>query len=180
MDEAIKIGQFREDLYYRLNVITMHLPALRDRKEDIPELVNYFISRYSKETGKTIKGIAIKCLQSLSEYLWPGNVRQLENCIRRAVVLTKGSSIAEDDLEFDSDTEETTSPFRDENAALEKIITNIADRKNNMKLWPTVEKLLIEKTLNKTKGNQVQAARILGIHRNTLRNRIERYNLISS
>jgi nitrogen regulation protein NR(I) len=178
LEEAIKKGDFREDLYYRLNVITINIPPLRERKEDIPELVNYFICKYNAETGKKIKGIDKKALKKLNQCSWPGNVRQLENCIRRALVLTKGISLSSADIEpEDTATVGVISTQEEDESALDRILENIIRKKSNMKLWPVVEKMLIEKALKKTKGNQVQAALLLGIHRNTLRNRIERYKL---
>ncbi len=177
LETAIKNGAFREDLYYRLNVITIQLPALRERREDIPELVDYFISRYSRETGKNIRGIDKKALKKLCAYHWPGNVRQLENCIRRAVVLSKGLTISLDDLEIEQPGEEASLSPAEDRDSLERIVERIMEGKSNVQLWPVVEELLIRKVLEKTGGNQVQAARILGIHRNTLRNRIERYGL---
>ncbi|MGH7495527.1 MAG: sigma-54-dependent transcriptional regulator [bacterium] len=181
LEDAIQAGLFREDLYYRLNVITIQLPTLRERAEDIPELVNYFVSRASREAGKDIAGIDQACLHRLSHHTWPGNVRQLENCIRRAVVLAKGPTITVDDLELDAGAPvDNTAPVLDVEAALEKIIVEFAAGSSQVELWPVVERLLVKKTLHLTKGNQVQAARILGIHRNTLRNRMERYGITDS
>jgi two-component system nitrogen regulation response regulator GlnG len=178
LEDAIQAGLFREDLYYRLNVITIQLPTLRDRAQDIPELVNYFVARYSREAGKNITGIDQACLQRLCHHAWPGNVRQLENCIRRAVVLAKGATITIDDLELDSSAHDhDPAPALDTEAALERIIQEIAEGESKIELWPTVERLLVKRALHVTKGNQVQAAKILGIHRNTLRNRMERYGI---
>ena len=175
LEDAIRAGLFREDLYYRLNVITIHLPALRERAEDIPELVNYFVSRSSREADKHIAGIDQACLYKLRHHAWPGNVRQLENCVRRAVVLAKGPTITVDDLELDDGAaEDSAAPALDVEATLEKIIADIAAGKTQVELWPAVERLLVKKALHVTKGNQVHAARILGIHRNTLRNRMAR------
>ena len=178
LEDAIRAGLFREDLYYRLNVITIQLPTLRERKEDIPELVNYFISRYSRETGKPIKGIDKASLTRLCNRDWPGNVRQLENCIRRAVVLSKGPTITPDVLEFESvDYKKNGVSDLDVETALENLLESVAQGRSTVKLWPMVEQLLVKKALEIAKGNQVQAAKILGIHRNTLRNRMERYGL---
>jgi two-component system response regulator AtoC len=178
LEEMIKKGKFREDLYYRLNVITIYIPPLRERKEDIPELVNYFICRYSNDLCKKMKGIDKKALKLLDHYSWPGNIRQLENCIRRAVVLAKGVTITSEDIELEEALAVIdVSTKQEDEAALERIFDHIINGKDKIKLWPKVEKMLIEKALKKTKGNQVQAARLLGIHRNTLRNRIERYKL---
>jgi two-component system response regulator AtoC len=178
LEEAIRKGAFREDLYYRLNVITIYLPPLRERRDDISDLVNYFIAKYSRESGKNIKGINDQALQLLKNYSWPGNVRQLENCIRRAIVLTKGFTLMPEDLELEDKIEQESATTEEEDqSALDRILTNIANGKSKMKLWPTVEKILIIQALHKTRGNQVKAAQLLGIHRNTLRNRIDKYNL---
>ncbi len=178
LEEAIKTGQFREDLYYRLNVITIQLPKLQERKEDIPVLVSYFINRYSRESGKNIEGIDATVLKTLQESPWPGNVRQLENCIRRAVVLAKGTTIVSDDLELENALGEISqSTNQEDEDALDKILDNILNGKSNINLWSVTEKKLITKALEKTGGNQVRAAKLLGIHRNTLRNRIEKYGL---
>ncbi|MCB9067370.1 MAG: sigma-54-dependent Fis family transcriptional regulator [Calditrichae bacterium] len=173
LEDAIKQGKFREDLYYRLNVITIAIPPLRERREDVSDLVQYFIKKYSKEANKNIRGIDKKALKELVEYPWPGNVRQLENCIRRAVVLSKGFTISPEDLELETEFE-TTVEKQDVWEVLEKLLDEVIANRSDAQLWPVMEQLLIEKVLKKTRGNQVQAARILGIHRNTLRNRIER------
>ncbi|RMH95895.1 MAG: sigma-54-dependent Fis family transcriptional regulator [Calditrichaeota bacterium] len=178
LEEMIRRGRFREDLYYRLNVITITLPPLRERTEDIPELVKYFIARYRRESGKTIQGIAPEAIEKLRRHPWPGNVRQLENCIRRAVVLTRGPTITADDLELNGEQEAFRSATREDDlAALDRILDHILHGESDLKLWPTVERMLIAKALEKTGGNQVQAAKLLGIHRNTLRNRMEKYGL---
>ena len=179
LEEAIKLGHFREDLYYRLNVITINIPPLRERKEDIRELVHYFIKKYSDEAQKSLRGIDEKALKLLEEYSWPGNVRQLENCIRRAVVLCKGVTIGVDDLELEPDME-TPEIKTDAWVALDRVIDELARQKKESHLWESMEKLLIEKAMRKTGGNQVQAARILGIHRNTLRNRLEKFGLLQN
>ena len=176
LEDAIKQGKFREDLYYRLNVITIAIPPLRERREDVSDLVQYFIKKYSKEANKNIRGIDKKALKELVEYPWPGNVRQLENCIRRAVVLSKGFTVSPEDLELETEFE-TTVEKQDVWEVLEKLLDEVIANRSDAQLWPVMEQLLIEKVLKKTRGNQVQAARILGIHRNTLRNRIERYGL---
>ncbi|RMF60997.1 MAG: sigma-54-dependent Fis family transcriptional regulator, partial [Calditrichaeota bacterium] len=93
LKEEIKNGNFREDLYYRLNVITINLPPLDERREDIPELAHYFLKRYGKESGKQLKGFTKEAMNQLVNHHWKGNVRQLENCIRRAIVLARGSTI---------------------------------------------------------------------------------------
>jgi len=180
LEQMIRDGKFREDLYYRLNIISVDLPPLREREGDIPELVDHFLVRYSLEAGKKLQGIEKSAMQKLEVYHWPGNVRQLENCIRRAVVLAKGSTITTDDLELDEAIDQAIADTeQDDDAALKRILQNIAEGKNRMRLWPAVEEKLIRLALQKTAGNQTEAARILGIHRNTLRSRMERYHISS-
>ncbi|MBF5066142.1 sigma-54-dependent Fis family transcriptional regulator, partial [Salmonella enterica subsp. enterica serovar Istanbul] len=98
----IKKGHFREDLYYRLNVIAVELPALRDRRQDIGPLASFFLGRYAKENGRNIEGISEQALKLLTSYDWPGNVRELENAIERAVVMCEGSQVDAEDLPFDA------------------------------------------------------------------------------
>ncbi len=178
LEQEIKLGNFREDLFYRLNVITFYVPPLRKRKSDIPELVHYFVQRFNREMNKKIRDIDKNALQTLIKYHWPGNVRQLENCIRRAIVLSKGVTITSDELEFDSVFDiEWVSKNKDIEEIVENIIENYGNGNEAPKLVPTIEKLLISKALLKTRGNQVQAAKMLGIHRNTLRSRMKKYQL---
>ena len=140
--------------------------------------MGYFIRKYNEETGKNIQGLTQEAHKKIKEYNWPGNVRELENCIRRSIVLAKGGYIAIEEIELDSSVEDRNVPSVEEDEiALDRIISKIMTGKSNLKLWPTVEKILIAKALQKTGNNQVQAAKLLGIHRNTLRNRIDRYDL---
>lgn len=176
LEEAIKNGTFREDLYYRLNIITINLPPLRERKEDISDLVSCFLSRYNAEMNKNLKGIDQAGLEKLVKYEWPGNVRQLDNCIRRAVVLAKSPIISEHDLDIEFVSSGMVAQTQEENmAALDKILENIVRGGHQTKLLPTLEKILIAKALQESKGNKVRAARLLGINRNTLRNRMKKY-----
>lgn len=180
LEQAIKEGKFREDLYYRIKVVTITLPPLRLRPEDIPELVNYFLDKHSsilKKEGFSIDREATKQMQA---YHWPGNVRELENVIRRALVLCKGNIIKKDLIteEFQVNTNGNIVPA-------EQIPTPIIQKEDLKryegvlyeKILSETEKTLIEKVLTETNGNQVQAARILGISRMMLRDRIKKYNI---
>ncbi len=193
LESEIKAGKFREDLYYRLNVVTIKIPALRDRKTDIPDLVDYFVARGNLEYKKSVKEISKKALETLMNYSWPGNVRQLENIIKKAVVISSGSVLTMDD-EFikkvnDHSSEAMVSSaiaptqaiLNDFPGYFEKSISNLFDQ---MMLLPEehpyredmltkIEKILIEKSLNYFEGNQVKTAKFLGMTRNTLRSRIE-------
>ena len=179
-DEVIN-GRFREDLYHRLNVFSIYIPPLRERKEDIPELSEYFISRAVKENEKKIKGISPKALKLLASYSWPGNVRELENVIRRAVVVASSDIINVNDIILSPE------PYKKELQELSNVIKNILDRVDATEIGTSlyrcivtsVEKTLIKKALELTKGNQVQASEFLGITRVTLRKKIQEYNIPS-
>jgi len=154
LEKAMAKGLFREDLYHRLNVVTVHLPPLRQRKEDIPLLANCFLKRYNRVNGEKVKTISAEVLDLLVDYEWPGNVRELENVIERAVVLSSNDVILPEDIllrpwKSTSDSEIISSP---------RSISLVAG-----------EKALIQKALKTTHWNQTKAAKLLGIHRNTLR-----------
>lgn len=165
LEKMVKEGAFREDLYYRLKVVPIILPPLRERKEDIPLLADYFIEKYSADMGlKPIRfsGEAMECLE---EYWWPGNIRELENIIERLVILNDGEEIYKEMLpnemtESIHGTETDKMPDLGEGVVLED-----------------VEKKLIVQALEKTGGNKSQAARLLGISRYTLLYRMDKYNL---
>ncbi len=157
--ELIEKGEFREDLYYRLKVISLKIPPLRERKEDIPALVNYFIDKYSEIYRRTIKGISPKAMKMLLEYDYPGNIRELENMIERAVIVCNSKTITEKELPEDLIAKK---PFRKS----EKMI----------KKEPS-EKEKIRQVLISTNGNKSLAAKILGIHRTTLWRKIKEYGL---
>jgi putative PEP-CTERM system response regulator len=158
LEEAIAKGLFREDLYHRLNVVTIYLPPLRQRKEDIALLANCFLKRYNRVNGEQLKTISAEVLDLLVDYEWPGNVRELENVIERAVVLSSNDVILPQDIllrpwKSTSDSEIISSP---------RSISLVAG-----------EKTLIQKALKTTHWNQTEAAKLLGIHRNTLRRKIK-------
>ncbi|MCD6232337.1 PEP-CTERM-box response regulator transcription factor [Candidatus Aerophobetes bacterium] len=158
LEKAVKNNSFRDDLYYRLNVVSIYIPPLRERREDIPLLANFFLKKYAKENKKQINGFSPEAMDSLMRYDWPGNVRELENIIEGAVVLGRSNLILREDL-FLTSSQEVSS---DEEASLPLM---------------EQEKRLIKRILNKTGGNQTKAAKLLGIHRNTLRRKIKKYNL---
>ncbi len=173
--------RFREDLFHRLNVFSLHIQPLRDRKEDIPVLSEYFISKVSNMTGKQIRGITSESIKYLMSHSWPGNVRELENVIRRAVIVASGDLLDVNDITF------TSGASQKELLELSEIIENLFDRaiaaENSSdifhKILSNVEKSLIEKALRTTKGNQVQASALLGITRVTLRKKMQEYNITS-
>jgi len=164
--DQVKKGEFREDLYYRLNVIHVELPPLRDRREDIEPLANYFLGKYVKETGKKISQIAPKALASLIGYDWPGNVRELQNAIERAVVLCRNDVITPRELP------------RDVVGDSEICLTLPQQGGNLTEILEDLERQLIIQTLRQQGASQTKAADILGIARTTLRYKMEKYGLI--
>jgi len=197
LEKLIKDGKFREDLYYRLRVMEIMLPPLRERREDIPEIVRYLVSRHREALASEASSLSSKAHEALLAYSWPGNIRQLENVIRRAMVLCNGSIINTDNLEFGPDRGE-----RLERQPLAPVLTNgpapaapsaltlpsangddmdrLVERllsSGKTALIEDMERLLIGRALEKLNGNQLQTAKLLGITRNTLRSRIEKYGL---
>ena len=160
---ALEEGTFREDLYYRLNVVAIDIPPLRDHKEDIPALVDFFLGRFARELGKPVLGIAPAALQRLMEYHWPGNVRELENIIQRAVTLSTGTTLDVADIHLDPPAARASgSPA----AALPPGVT--------LEQW---EEETIREAVRLANGNKSQAARALGLSRNALRYRLSKMGL---
>jgi len=184
IEQGVQEGWFREDLYYRLNVLPIYLPPLREKKEDIPQLIRYFLLRFTKELNKEIVGLKNESMELFMRYQWPGNVRELENVLKRAIIICKGSEILPEDLpaqsisaqELQTQVQEKFTgdlgPLFDQ--LFEKVSMII---KNNPKLdvMSILEKEMIERAIRRTSGNKVQAAFLLGINRNSLRNKMERY-----
>jgi len=184
LEELIANGQFREDLYYRLNVVSILLPPLRERREDIPELVSYFLKGFNKELKKEIVGITPSALEKMVSFEWPGNVRQLENVLKRAMVLCQGEWITEDHLLFERVGERQEIEEDHAKKSIEELLDLIFDElskgspaKENLDMISAIEKELIIRALKKTGGNQAQAAQLIGINRSTLRGKMERYNI---
>jgi two-component system response regulator AtoC len=160
LQTEVSAGRFREDLYYRINVMTIHLPPLRERRGDIPLLLGYFIEAFNKKLKKSIEGLSSEAMRILMEYDWPGNVRELENVTERAVLLAPGRWITPADLA------ETSPPKQGPIEAL-------SIKKASVRL----ERNLIEKALKITNGNKSQAAKILEISRPMLISKIKTYEL---
>ncbi len=152
LEEEVKAGRFREDLYYRLNVVHLTVPPLRDRKDDIPLIVDHYLSKFALENGKQISGIDSKARSALYKYQWPGNIRQLVNCIESAVVMCSGNEIKLEDLP----------PSVSEYTAEESISIPLGITLDE------AERLIIEQNLAINKGNKSKTAEILGIERKTL------------
>ncbi len=161
--QALEQGTFREDLYYRLNVVPIDIAPLRERKEDIPDLVNLFISRFTGESGKPVQGITPEAMQVLVNYHWPGNVRELQNIIERACALAKGSVLGPSDIHLDirpSKAANSPGGFLPDGMTLEQ--------------W---EDEMVEEALRRANGNKSQAARLLGLSRNALRYRLSKIGI---
>lgn len=153
-------GSFREDLFYRLNILPIHVPPLRERKEDIPLLVEHFLEKHNEKLRRYIKGVSPGLMSELQEYPWHGNVRELENVIERAMILTDSDLIERIDLGLrENDLEE--------DAHSDSLSLNEA--------WQRLEKAYIEKALSQTGGNRTQAARLLGLSRRALLYKLKQY-----
>lgn len=167
LEEEIANEKFREDLFYRLNVIKIDLPPLRDRRDDIPPLAIHFVEKYSREMGKDIHGISPKALETLESYHYPGNVRELENIIARCVALETSNVIRQQTL-----------PELIVNMGSLNIENGIAGNFGLDHLLETFEKRTIEKALTEAQGNKVEAAKLLGITFRSLRYRLAKHGLL--
>ena len=164
LEEEIQAGRFREDLYYRLNVVTVDVPPLRQRREDIPLLADFFLKQYAQKNRRLIKGFTPRATDLLMRYEWPGNVRELENIIERAVIMARGEMITP--LEFPND-------LQNLDEALKESRIDLTPGRS----LKEVEKVLILRTLEETGGNRTHAARILGISRRTLQLKLKEYGI---
>jgi two-component system nitrogen regulation response regulator GlnG len=187
LEAAVAARQFREDLFYRLNVVRIHIPPLRERRGDIPLLVNYFLEKIAREQQRKTKSIAASVTKALEKYHWPGNVRELENAIRRAYVMAKGDAILSGNLppEITGQGGSGASPLAitageataTDIAALARQLFQWAKRDPRLKIIPAVERELVIQALKETDNNQLHAAKLLGITRATLRKRIEKFGI---
>jgi DNA-binding NtrC family response regulator len=158
LQKAVARGLFRKDLFFRLNVVSIHMPPLRERKEDIPLLLQHFLNRFGSREGKVIEGLSPNAMKALTEYHWPGNVRELENTVERLVVFARDKIITTQDLAY-SNTVLSSLPVKDP-LCLEEM-----------------ERLHIMKVVELTEGNKTRAARLLGIDRKTLRMKIKKHQI---
>ncbi len=166
LEEAMRKGLFREDLYYRLNVISIHLPPLRERKEDIPLLIDHFLKKYSEINQKKIQDLSKEARTILSRHPYPGNVRELENLIERAVVLCRGEVITTQDL-----------PFHLQEGPSEKVWEISGKTKTLPDSLGEIERDLIVKALHQHQGVQTRAAESLGISERVLRYKMKKYGI---
>jgi len=163
LKEAVRSGTFREDLYYRLNVVPIEVPPLSERITDVPLLVDHFLRRYSREFNKRVDGLSRDALAALKEYRWPGNVRELENVIERCVVLTEGPVVHLNDLPLD-----VLLPDH-------RLEVRQAERLPLKQAAEQFERQVVLRIMERVKGNQSEAARILGVHRNSLKRMLARW-----
>lgn len=166
LESMIKKGTFREDLFYRLNVISIRIPPLRERKSDIPPLINYFITKYAKENNKEVESLSKEAMDALIKYNYPGNVRELENAIERAVIMARGKIITLDDLPIfmKISNDDSKQSYELKGETLDKIVEN-------------VERQLIAEALVRANNNQSRAAEILGISERNLRYKLKKYGM---
>jgi DNA-binding NtrC family response regulator len=166
LEEQVKEGKFREDLYYRLNVVNINVPPLRSRREDVEALTRHFIDKYAAETGKKIDDIAPRALSCLLAHDWPGNVRELQNAIERAVVLSKSAVL-------------TPRDFPQGLQGDDQICLQLPEKGGSLtEILEDLERQLIIQTLQREDGSQTRAAATLGIKRTTLRYKMEKYGMI--
>ena len=202
LEQAVAAREFREDLFYRLNVVRIHLPPLRERPSDIALLINYFLKKFAEQSSRPPRSISPEALAVLAQSSWPGNVRELENAIQRALVIAKGEAILVGDLppellaarpqtvpaspslsppapsvSRDLTPAPTSVPASGDITDLAKALFVWARQDSKRKVIPVVERELVIQALLETQGNQVQAARLLGITRATLRKRIEKFQI---
>ena len=168
LKKEVEQGRFREDLYYRLNVVNIELPPLRERPEDIPLLAGHFLKKYSRENNKDIKGFTPEAMQLLTAYNWPGNVRQLENIIESAVVLTQSDMIGVADLPAE---------LKDESRQFKSAVDMLPDNINLSESLEKIEAALIKRALVKSNFVQVKAAKMLGISKSLLQYKMKKYNI---
>ncbi len=170
LQKEVNEGRFREDLFYRLNVLPLHIPPLRERKEDIPLLIHHFIAKYNQTMNKNVTSVDHKAMEMLMSYKWFGNVRELENTIERAIVLSEKNNIESENLPGE------ISDFKEEL----KIETLPDEEYSIKKASKSLEINLIKKALKKTKGNHTHAARLLEISHRALLYKIKEYEIVEN
>jgi len=193
LEQAVAARQFREDLFYRLNVVRIHIPPLRERREDIPLLVDCFLRRFGGGRGRPARSVSPEVLTALERHQWPGNVRELENAVQRATVMAKGPVILEGDLPpevcgaagrslaepviVSAGLPEEARPAVNDPAVMARALFRWARQDPQRRILPAVERELVIQALKETGGNQVRAAKLLGITRATLRKRVEKFGI---
>jgi len=165
LESDVAEGRFRADLYYRINVVRIHLPALRERSEDIPELVRHFIDRFNRRLGMRVTGASPDAMRALVEYPWPGNVRELENVVERAMVLTDGPQLGVEQLPT------LAAPMTRSEATASPLDLSVKRRTEEL------ERVLIKEALERTRGNRTRAAKLLDLSHRALLYKIRDYGL---
>jgi two-component system NtrC family response regulator/two-component system nitrogen regulation response regulator GlnG len=183
LEAAVTEGVFREDLYYRLKVVTLNIPPLRDRKEDIPQLANYFLRRFAREMDMDNPGLTKEAVEALMEYNWPGNVRELANALQKALVFSRGGALGGTDVlkavgDFGNGAS-PPSPYGAEGPLKEWVRSCLAAPGDSAfdACMDHVGRLVIREALEITQGNRTRAAKLLGLSRPTLLAKIEKYGL---
>jgi len=166
LEEEIQKGTFREDLYYRLNVVTIFLPPLRERKEDLPPLIEHFLKKYSRENQKSMLSLSKEARDLLLNYNYPGNIRELENIVERAVVLSRGDTIMTEDL-----------PLNLREGKVEDLMKEAGKRRSLPETLEEIERLRITQALESSHGVQTKAAEELGISERVLRYKMKKYGI---
>lgn len=166
LEQEVKSGNFREDLYYRLNVVQLTVPPLRERHGDIPVLVDYFVEKFAEKNRRSVDSVTSECMTLLESYSWPGNVRELENAIERGVILMRGDQLTEQSLPLPVQKYMESEGFSAKQVEGQQAPASLFE----------VERQLILKTLEETSGNKSEAARRLGITRKTLQNKLQKYD----
>ena len=174
LSKEVSEGRFRNDLYYRLKNLTIHVPPLRERREDIEELTNYFLDNLRKATGKSSLRISRGTMQTLKSYLWPGNVRELKNVLEGAAAQTDGE-IASEDLALEADPAVSNALSADE--SLNSGINLLLDNPPTEGAHQYIDRILTLNALEKANGNQQEAARLLGVSRNTIASKLKKYGI---
>jgi len=183
LEAAVAEGKFREDLYYRLRVVTITLPPLRERKEDIQPLTDYLLARLSDELHIDNPGIAGQTLQKIHDSDWPGNIRQLSNKLKKALIFNRGAPLQPDDIERTAPSIATPDTVKktDSTDQLRTLIRELVRSNNKEQLFDSyldqVAALLVEEALLVTGGNRSKAAKLLGISRPTLHAKIDKFRL---
>jgi two-component system, NtrC family, nitrogen regulation response regulator GlnG len=185
LEAAVAARRFREDLYFRLRVILIHLPPLRQRREDISELTDYFVAKAVRDMGSLVTAVSPEARAKLQAYEWPGNVRELENTVLRAALLASGNTIRADDISLARSPSAAAAADAESDAAdsfatlIARRVARYLEKPNGeeprglyQKLVTEIERPLIEQAMRRSEGNQVRAARILGLNRNTLRKKL--------
>jgi len=165
LESDVAEGRFRADLYYRINVVRIHLPALRERSEDVPELVRHFVDRFNRRLGLRVTGVTPAAMRALVEYPWPGNVRELENVVERAMVLTDGTQLGVEQLPT------LATPVARSDAAVSPLDLSVKRRTEEL------ERALIKEALERTRGNRTRAAKLLDLSHRALLYKIRDYGL---